>query len=77
MSRPDRELWEAAVNEELAALQVKHVYIPTDLPQDATALPSKLVLDIKRDDKGTVATYKARLVAKGFGQLSQVAGRDV
>jgi hypothetical protein len=73
MSRPDKELWEAAVNEELAALQAKRVFTEASLPEHATALPSKLVLDIKRDEKGNIDKYKARLVAKGF---RQIAGRD-
>jgi hypothetical protein len=73
MSRPDKELWEAAINTELAALHAKQVYTEVTLPDYARALPSKLVLDIKRDEHGNVAKYKARLVTKGF---RQVAGKD-
>jgi hypothetical protein len=73
MGRPDAALWEAAINEEMAALQVKKVYTEATLPEGMSALPSKLVLDIKRDANGNVTKYKARLVAKGF---RQVAGRD-
>jgi histone deacetylase 1/2 len=73
MGRPDKELWLVAIEEELAALQAKKVYTEATLPEHATALPSKLVLNIKRDEHGNVDKYKARLVAKGF---RQVAGRD-
>jgi hypothetical protein len=44
-----------------------------ELPDGKTALPSKLILTVKRNDKGPIERYKARLVAKGF---RQVAGRD-
>jgi hypothetical protein len=73
MGRPDKDLWLVAIEEELAALQARKVYTETTLPEHTTALPSKLVLDIKRDAHGNIDKYKARLVAKGF---RQVAGRD-
>jgi hypothetical protein len=49
MNTPDKELWEAATNEELAALQAKHAFTDNTLPPVTTALPSKLVLGIKCD----------------------------
>jgi hypothetical protein len=73
MSRVDKDLWQIAIDEEMAALQAKKVYTESTLPEDATAVPSKLVLDIKGDEQGNVEKYKARLVAKGF---HQVPGRD-
>jgi hypothetical protein len=73
MGRPDADLWQAAIEEELSALKAKQVYTKATLPAHTTALPSKLVLDIKRDEQGSVSKYKPRLVAKGF---KQVTGRD-
>jgi hypothetical protein len=73
MSRPDKDLWESAINEELAALHAKEVYSEVDLPEGVHALPSKLVFTIKRDELGNIDKYKARLVVKGF---RQIAGRD-
>lgn len=49
------------------------MYSETSPPDGLTPLPSKLVLNIKRDEQGHVDKYKARLVAKGF---RQIAGRD-
>lgn len=73
MARPDKELWEQAIAEELSSLQAKNVYSTVDTPEDVTPLPSKLVLTIKRDALGGIEKYKARLVAKGF---KQIEGRD-
>jgi hypothetical protein len=73
MNRPDKDLWQAAIDEEMAALHPKKVYSEATLPEDTSALPSKLVLNIKRDEHGNVDKYKARLVAKGF---RQVPGKD-
>lgn len=74
MQRPDKDMWQQAIDDEMASLLDKQVYTTvTEVPHGARALPSKLVLTIKRDEKGNVDKYKARLVAKGFRQL---AGRD-
>ena len=73
MGRPDKDLWQQAIDEEMAALYEKDVYSETSPPDGLTPLPSKLVLNIKRDEQGHVDKYKARLVAKGF---RQIAGRD-
>ena len=73
MVRPDKDLWQQAIDEEMAALHSKGVYSEASPPAGVTPLPSKLVLNIKRDEQGNVDKYKARLVAKGF---RQIAGRD-
>jgi hypothetical protein len=73
MQRPDRDLWQQAIDDEMRALHEKGVYTEISHPVGITPLPSKLVLTIKRDELGHVEKYKARLVAKGF---KQVAGRD-
>jgi transposase InsO family protein len=73
ISRPDGDQWEQAIADELASLQSKGVYTAVSPPMGVTPLPSKLVLNIKRDENGNIEKYKARLVAKGF---RQIAGRD-
>jgi transposase InsO family protein len=73
MERPDAEMWAQATTDEMKSLREMGVYEKVDLPSGKTALPSKLVLTVKRDEQGNVVKYKARLVAKGFKQL---AGRD-
>jgi hypothetical protein len=66
--RPDAELWDQAMQEELTALWEKGVYEWVDKPTHKKILPAKWVYKIKRDKKGAIEKYKARLVAKGFLQ---------
>ena len=74
MRRPDAELWDAAICEELSSLREKNVFETVDsVPAGMKPLPSKLVFNIKRDEHGNIDKYKCRLVAKGF---RQIAGRD-
>jgi hypothetical protein len=73
MARPDAEMWAQATTDEMKSLREMGVYEKVDLPSGKTALLSKLVLTVKRDEQGNVVHYKARLLAKGFMQL---AGRD-
>jgi hypothetical protein len=61
------------VNEELASLLEKQVGEECELLKGKKALPSKLILTIKRNERGNIERYKARIVAKGF---RQEAGRD-
>jgi hypothetical protein len=44
-----------------------------ELLKGKKALPSKVILTIKRNERGNIERYKARIVAKGF---RQEAGRD-
>ena len=67
-ARPDAELWERSVNDELASLLSKEVYEVTELPKGIKALPVRWVFKVKRNEKGQVDKYKTRLVAKGFLQ---------
>jgi hypothetical protein len=75
--RPDKELWEASMSEELTALSEKNVFEWTALPQDRKALPSRWVFKIKRTQTGSVDKYKSRVVAKGFHQKEGVDYTDV
>ena len=72
MARPDADLWQQAIEEELAALSQKSVFIEEQPPAGVQPIPAKLVLNIKRDQKGEIEKYKARLVAKGFYQAEGV-----
>ncbi|CAK5271565.1 unnamed protein product [Mycena citricolor] len=66
--------WLAALHEELESLKAKGVYEEVDrLPPGRTAVKSKWVLHLKRDQDGKIARFKARLVAKGF---TQIPGQD-
>jgi hypothetical protein len=73
LKRPDAVLWQDAINAELAALVEKNTYTETSLPRGKTTIPSKFVLNIKRDAVGKIDKYKARLVALG---CKQIAGQD-
>jgi hypothetical protein len=42
MRRPDKELWEASMNEELTSLAEKKVFEWTDIPKDKKPLQSRL-----------------------------------
>jgi hypothetical protein len=66
--RPDADLWDQAMQEELTALWEKGVYEWVDVPTHKRVLPAKWVYKIKRDKKGAIGKYKARLVAKGILQ---------
>jgi hypothetical protein len=54
MQRPGKDLRQQAIDEELRALHEKRVYTEVNLPEGVTLLPSKHVLNIKRDEEGNV-----------------------
>jgi hypothetical protein len=60
LSRPDAARWQAAIDEELATCREFGVWEECELPAGKQALPSRFVLERKRDGR-----YKARLVAGG------------
>ncbi len=73
LNRSDAPLWQQAITEELAALQQMGVYEVCKRPEGKKVLPTKMVLEVKRDATGRVEKYKARLVALG---CRQIAGKD-
>jgi hypothetical protein len=73
MQRSDADLWREAINCELTSLREKGVYDVVPKPTHQKCLPTKMVLEVKRDQHGRVEKYKARLVALG---CRQVAGVD-
>jgi hypothetical protein len=56
----------------MAQLRTLGTFTLEPLPAARTAIASKWVFRIKRDDNGNISRYKARLVAKGFSQIPGV-----
>ena len=63
LSRPDAAEWQRAIDDEVASCLQFGVWEECDLPRGKQALPSRFVLERKRDGR-----YKARLVAGGHRQ---------
>lgn len=72
LARPDRALWQKAMDDELQSLKENQTWTLVDLPRDKKPIQCKWVFKIKRDSDGKISKYKARLVAKGFTQVRGV-----
>ena len=68
-ARPDWNLWEEAMEEELRTLKEARTWEVVDMPKDANVIGSKWVFRAKKDAARNVVRYKARLVAQGFSQV--------
>jgi hypothetical protein len=70
-SPQEQALWLQAIDEELDALYCKGTWVP-DLKSHEQALPTHIILKVKRNADGSVERFKARIVAGGnhqqFGQ---------
>ena len=64
--------WQAAMNQELQALQNNHTWVMVDLPKGKKAIGCKWVYKIKLHADGSLQRYKARLVAKGYTQKAGI-----
>eukprot|EP00170_Pyropia_yezoensis_P003693 contig_15515_g3704 len=73
LSRPDADLWQQAMDEEMASLSGKKALRLMQRTTEMHVVGSKWVFDYKHDAAGTVNRYKARLVMQG---LTQVKGLD-
>jgi hypothetical protein len=60
--------WNAAMKEEMHALQKNKTWELVPLPKGKRAVGYKWVFTVKQNPKGEVDRYKARLVAKGYSQ---------
>jgi len=60
--------WNAAMKEEMHALQKNKTWELVPLPKGKKAVGCKWVFTVKQNPKGKVDRYKARLVAKGYSQ---------
>ena len=64
--------WQAAMTEELAALERTCTWDIVPLPSHAVPITCKWVFKIKTKSDGSIERYKARLVARGFQQTQGV-----
>ena len=68
MSGPQREQWEAAINDELRSIVLNAVWTLMRAPKGVNIVSCKWVFKIKRLPDGRIDRDKARLVARGFSQ---------
>jgi hypothetical protein len=66
LGRPDADLWQTAMTEELAALQSKQVYTPGPLVPGMRPIGTRWGFALKLRPDGSIERHKARLVAQGF-----------
>ncbi|SGZ22885.1 BQ5605_C022g09555 [Microbotryum silenes-dioicae] len=67
MAGEDREDWSISLMTEYSILNGMNTWDKeaTDPPPEVRAIPTKVVLTRKRNDKGDIIKYKARIVARG------------
>ncbi|MCP4114884.1 MAG: hypothetical protein GY737_05660, partial [Desulfobacteraceae bacterium] len=68
LRRPDAKKWKVAADAEFQALQDNGTWELVPLPVGRTAVGSRWVFRVKRDENGKPLRHKARLVAQGFSQ---------
>jgi hypothetical protein len=76
MSRPDADLWYAAMTEELEVFEKIGLYEVVEWPCDRKIIDLKWVYKIKCGLHGEIERYKARLMAKGFTQVHGIDYTD-
>jgi hypothetical protein len=59
-----RQYWIKAIEEEIAALKKRGVFLPTNLPDGKIVLPHLWAFAVKADSTGKVVRFKARLTAR-------------
>ena len=67
-TRPDWPQWKAALEVEESSMTRNKVWRVADKPSGCRALRTKVILEYKFKQDGTLDRYKARLVALGCGQ---------
>ena len=69
MASPEKEKWQAAMQDELNSLNDNSTWTLVDRPKDRKVITGRWVYKIKTDEKGNIDIFKARYVAKGFMQV--------
>lgn len=64
----NKEKWIDAMKEEINSINLSQTWSVVEHPKDRTAIGSRWVFKIKKNDKGEIERFKARLVAQGFTQ---------
>lgn len=67
-SRPDKQKWMEAVNEELQALVENETWFLVPMPDHKKPINCMWVFALKFDENGNLNRFKARLVVKGCAQ---------
>lgn len=68
VQRPEKAVWQAAMEEEIGALAENQTWELVQLPPGRKAIGCKWTFKEKEDETGRVVRHKARLVAQGFTQ---------
>ena len=77
IKREDADLWQAAMDDEIASILANQTYTLEPLPAGYKALPCKWVYNFKHDGQGNITRYKARLVVKGYLQREGIDYNEV
>jgi len=64
--------WQAAIDQELQALQQSHTWDIVSLPPGKKPIASKWVYKVKYRADGSIERFKAHLVVKGFTQKHDI-----
>ncbi|KAF2355432.1 Reverse transcriptase RNA-dependent DNA polymerase [Trinorchestia longiramus] len=65
---PESKLWKAAMEEEMASMNINNVWSLVECPKNKKPIRCKWIFKKKTGPDGNVCSYKARLVAQGYAQ---------
>ncbi|KAF2357839.1 Reverse transcriptase RNA-dependent DNA polymerase, partial [Trinorchestia longiramus] len=69
---PESKLWKAAIEEEIASMNINNVWSLVECPKNKKRIRCKWIFKKKTGPDGNVCSYKARLVAQGYAQKFRV-----